>query len=320
MDYEAIPLSENLTSLPAALKKLDNAYALRNNQHRCSATTSEIKTTISDHKKKYLDLVKEKRIVPATIESQYKESFNIKDLALQNKNLTTLLLAWPDYINPEIITSINCSHNNLEDFPLSLLAKTMPNLTNLNLDHNNISYIATHGKSSLNKLSHLTLSNNQLTEIDYEGIMRICPAIKMINLSNNPLTSLLLNDESNCCMLNEDFAIDARNTQLSPENILLLKKYCLMSIHNSMKNKLYAEAFTGTCIGSAGLGSLFTLLSLLFVQHFSPIAALAGIPCAAGLSGMAFFFKKQVAERQTFHNIRSDYEDPIVDNDSTIIE
>jgi len=91
-----------------------------------------------------------------------------------------------DFNLPETLTSLRLTENNLEYLKVSL-----PNLTNLDVEHNKIYKLDLVG---LKNLIHLYASNNHLTNIELGGSVDQVPvrSIRRLHLKNNHLVGVKL--------------------------------------------------------------------------------------------------------------------------------
>jgi Leucine-rich repeat (LRR) protein len=145
-------------------------------------------------------------------------NYYLTELNLSHNNIETLVHFMRNALTTKNFEKINLSHNKIRIFEKS--NTNYHSLKELNLSHNQITTFHCNAYIHLEKLD---LSNNNLTEIIYEGNHADFLKIKNLNLSNNPNLKDLPIELFRSPHLK---TFNIKNTNLKPDLARFIIEYC----------------------------------------------------------------------------------------------
>jgi len=126
-----------------------------------------------------------------SVDLSYKKLHSLRTLYDRSSRVIFWNMDMPSYIDTTMLSTVDVSHNRLQEIQLWDILEACPNLLVLDASHNDITYIATHKIVDDNNctrgcLTLLNLKNNDLTKLNIGKLMERCPS-ETIDVSSNCL-------------------------------------------------------------------------------------------------------------------------------------
>lgn len=236
-------------TLPSLLQKVDEAYYKTNDISLSvfeKGETNRYKELV-EASNKYTLLKEKYKNVIAQFQYAIEPSIRIDNTIKITRALIPTLL-FPN-IRGKQITTLCTSRNNLTDLPLGFLLQQMPNLENVNVSHNNISYLSTI-ETTDSKLKNFDISFNLLKTFDLQEFLSKNSNIEYINLASNPLNAVTLNN------FPKDLVINLSSTNISFNDQKNIRNKYVQYAQCDYKKELEKEADEITTCMTCSVGAV----------------------------------------------------------------